>query len=269
MLTVNTMNSSYREDLEHRNSNEISNVIDRDAIADTDTSAATACSDQEDKIYSLEVQLQEARNEIELVVRKADRRFEEEKRLRKAWNAERKALQDETTRLEASNKEVWSSLIVAQMEVSRLRKVVAKYNKHMSNFLRGLGLSEGALPFDIEPDNNFTTISTANEAISGDRSSSFCNDNDTVVSNLPSSSTCSPSNVSSSTPTIKAPFCVICQANTADVMIVECGHICICHEHSLTMQNTGQLKTCPVCKGDVKAVCKVRGLEPKYHRSNK
>ena len=267
--TVSSTDSSCQEDVEHRSINEISNVIDRDAIANTDASTTTTCSDQEDKIYSLEVQLQEARDEIELVVRKADRRFEEEKRLRKAWNAERKALQDETTRLEASNKEVCNSLSVAQMEVSRLRKVVAKYNKHMSDFLRCMGLSEGALPFDVEPDSNCTTISTANEDISGNGSSSLCNDKN-MVSNLPSSSSmCSPSNVSSSTPTIKAPFCVICQANTADVMIVDCGHICICHEHSLTMQNTGQLKTCPVCKGDVKAVCKVRGLEPKSHSTSR
>ena len=249
LVSTDVVSSNSSQDIEHRSSQEIAGSDNRNTFADTSTKAATECID------SLMAQLREARSETELVVRKADRRFEEEKRLRKAWNAERKALQDEATMLEASNKEARNSLHFAQMEISRLREVVAKYNTHLSSFLEGMGLSKGALPFDMEPDYDCNAISTSLKAIHSDKE------------NIPSSSPSSSSNTSSCTPTIKAPFCVICQANTADVMIVDCGHICICYEHSLTMQNTGQLKVCPVCKGGVKAVCKVRGLESKSHIS--
>ena len=239
---------------EHRSNHRSSNANGRVAAADSHVGVATTTPtvmDQQDQVQLLMVQLQESRDEIELVVRKADRRFEEEKRLRKAWNVERKELQDEIMRLDSSNKEALNSLYTSQMEVARMRKVVAKYNKHLLGFLQGMGLSKGALPFDMEPDSDGIATSDFSDHVN----SSTIN----VSSTSPSSST----NDLSGTPIIKAPFCVICQANTADVMIVDCGHICICHEHSLTMQNTGQLKSCPVCKKDVQAVCKVRGLEPR------
>ena len=258
--TTTTTTTTTCSDSIHHNSEQCSGKKQMESTAGDATGFATASldrvDDQQERILSLMTQLQEARDETELVVRKADRRFEEEKRLRKAWNTERRLLQDEMTRLDASNKEAWNSLHSEQKEVTRLKTVVAKYRKHLLGFLKGMGLSEGSLPFDLEPDcddsdNNISSSSSSS-------SSSHDSSNDSASS----SSSLSFNGALSSTPTMKAPFCVICQANTADVMIVDCGHICICYEHCLTMQNTGQLKSCPVCKNEVKAVCKVRGLEP-------
>jgi hypothetical protein len=57
------------------------------------------------------------------------------------------------------------------------------------------------------------------------------------------------------------PFCVVCQAHTADTMILNCGHICLCHDHAVLMQENNQLDACPVCKMACVQICRVRGYE--------
>lgn len=53
------------------------------------------------QIDALKEEVHKAKAEFDKVLRNADRRFEEEKRLRKQWNVERRDLVDDKTRAEA------------------------------------------------------------------------------------------------------------------------------------------------------------------------
>ena len=59
---------------------------------------------------------------------------------------------------------------------------------------------------------------------------------------------------------MKAPFCVVCQAHTADMIIVECGHVCLCFNHAQQMLHNNQLKQCPVCLQKCSSICQLQGL---------
>jgi hypothetical protein len=59
---------------------------------------------------------------------------------------------------------------------------------------------------------------------------------------------------------MKAPFCVVCQAHTADVSIVGCGHVCLCFTHAQQMLHNSQLKQCPVCLQKCTSICHLQGL---------
>ena len=59
---------------------------------------------------------------------------------------------------------------------------------------------------------------------------------------------------------IKAPFCVVCQAHTADILIVGCGHVCLCFNHAQHLLHNNQLKQCPVCLQKCTSICQLQGL---------
>jgi uncharacterized coiled-coil protein SlyX len=54
-----------------------------------------------------------------------------------------------------------------------------------------------------------------------------------------------------------AAFCVVCQANTADTLILPCGHMCLCYSHAMSMQIDRILKVCPVCKQSCQKISRV------------
>lgn len=53
-------------------------------------------------------------------------------------------------------------------------------------------------------------------------------------------------------------FCVVCQAKTADTVLLNCGHVCLCSEHAQTMFDNDNQFRCPVCKQRCDRVCKLR-----------
>ena len=59
---------------------------------------------------------------------------------------------------------------------------------------------------------------------------------------------------------IIAPFCIACQAHTANVAILSCGHICLCKEHAETMRSRNQLDHCPLCRLPSNGVCQLQGM---------
>jgi hypothetical protein len=59
---------------------------------------------------------------------------------------------------------------------------------------------------------------------------------------------------------MKVPFCVVCQAHTADVLIVGCGHVCLCFNHAQQMLHNSQLKQCPVCLQKCTSICQLQGV---------
>ena len=59
---------------------------------------------------------------------------------------------------------------------------------------------------------------------------------------------------------ILAPFCVACQAHTANVAFINCGHVCLCVEHYDQMPTVEEdLRRCPLCSKNSR-VCKLTGL---------
>lgn len=58
---------------------------------------------------------------------------------------------------------------------------------------------------------------------------------------------------------IMAPFCVACQAYTANVAFINCGHVCLCAEHCDQMPVNEDMRKCPLCSKNSR-VCKLTGL---------
>jgi len=69
------------------------------------------------QVAALTEELQKSKTEFDKVLRNADRRFEEEKRLRKQWNIERRELVESKTQVEAAHE-------VAGLEIQRLQAAV-------------------------------------------------------------------------------------------------------------------------------------------------
>lgn len=58
---------------------------------------------------------------------------------------------------------------------------------------------------------------------------------------------------------ILAPFCVACQAHTANVAFIKCGHVCLCAEHCDQMPMQDDMRRCPLCSRSSHTV-KLTGL---------
>eukprot|EP01041_Mallomonas_annulata_P007524 gene7524-15407_t len=191
----------------------------------------------EDKLDSMETELRIARSDLEVTIRKADRRFEQEKISRRGWKIEKDIL---TYELDEAKRE---------LQLERMRREDETRVKHrieqqllQVRSLLGLPASDSSsseLISSTDPTvtTTFTTTSTSSLA-------------------SPSASAQSPSHGLK----ISAPFCVICQANTADTMVLNCGHICLCSDHARHMTVNRQLDHCPLCKEACIGICRVQGL---------
>ena len=83
------------------------------------------------------------------------------------------------------------------------------------------------------------------------------------MTTLPSSSSSSSSSSAGRSPDdTRRPlhFCVVCQDSTADHIILPCAPICLCLAHYTSMEASGPLTVCPVCKVPKQSVVKVNGL---------
>ena len=188
----------------------------------------------QEQLYDMETERRKARMDLVVMVRKADRRFQEEWRTRKAWNVEKTEFRDKISMLQqqAQLAERTADLEVAartamKQQLSRVRTLLAAEGG-------GVGNSDAvaAMLAELAPVTNSTLpVVPVSRASPGG------------VSNY-----------------IKAPFCVICQSHTADTMLLSCGHICMCHDHALQMDLTGNLRVCPLCKAVVTGTCRAKGL---------
>ena len=52
-------------------------------------------------------------------------------------------------------------------------------------------------------------------------------------------------------------FCVVCQDNTANNMVLNCGHICLCQDHADIMRHRNSLSVCPVCKKECSGIRRI------------
>jgi len=50
----------------------------------------------------------------------------------------------------------------------------------------------------------------------------------------------------------ESPDCVICMDNPHNVVIVPCGHYCLCNDCALILEKTS--KKCPMCRGHIELV---------------
>ena len=63
-------------------------------------------------------------------------------------------------------------------------------------------------------------------------------------------------NGSPTSPTINSFFCVICQENPVDTLILPCNHLSLCSEDASRLQEMGT-KNCPLCNRQIKSTRKV------------
>lgn len=175
-----------------------------------------------------------ARQELDMVVRKGDRRFKEEMRLRKEWNAKQAKWESDKADLMSQLREHREGGDRFRSEcLSALAGMTA-----MSDRLRGV----------------LQTAAVGEGSGRGEGSSS----NDLINRNALVES---PGQLLRGNPRL---FCVVCQSNTAEMVFSECGHMCLCLEHYTLMNDAeadrGGLKNCPLCKKYNSSVVRVRGL---------
>jgi hypothetical protein len=164
----------------------------------------------------LEEELKGLRSEISVVIRKADRRFEAEKVLRKAFHKEKSNLLNEIEKLKQD--------CVRSEEVCQNK---LRDSDRLISLLSNCPLKEIMSILNNGSSNNCKNIQEMNQ------------------------------NYENDCPSIKAPFCVICQDYTATILCGPCGHICLCEGHAQRMIESGKLNTCPVCTKECKSTCKI------------
>lgn len=212
------------------------NIQNSSALPNISTSAVVD-KELQAKILKLEAQLESSRQEmvasrqeLDMVVRKGDRRFNEEMRLRKEWNSKMSEWMAEKADL------------VSQLRDYRERNELLKTESY--NCLSVMSSLSGKLKALLRADHKGGDSSLGTSAISSMQDAQM-----------------SPGEQLRNYPKL---FCVVCQSNTAEMVFSDCGHMCLCFEHFTIMNEAeysiGGLKTCPVCKKRNNSVVRVRGL---------
>ena len=49
-------------------------------------------------------------------------------------------------------------------------------------------------------------------------------------------------------------LCLMCMTNPPEVILVPCGHKCLCNECSEQYKSSGKMKNCPYCREKIKSV---------------
>jgi hypothetical protein len=260
--------------------NRMKNLNDGDESADeqdaVDTNANGARSSSgnsllanelNDRISQLEMELTNAKAETEVILRKADRRFQEEKRMRIAFNVDRNNWDSERQDL---LKQLHGSKQSSQESQDMLKNIAKKQveaRRSMSQLFDAVNpLMESMIVGTSDNTNGTNTSSSSSSSAASNEAIlsvlGLGDEHIAAVSKFTSPVRAGGANGSTNDPanSIKPPFCVACQSYTADVCLVPCGHICLCYDHVCTMQSMGQLTFCPLCKSAVEAVCRVNGL---------
>jgi hypothetical protein len=223
------------------------------------SSSSPVCSETEGtRIGQLETELAAAKAETELILRKADRRFQEEKRMRIAFNVDRSSWDIERQELQRQ----MQTYKEAAAENQKILSVIVRKQIDARNSMMRL--------FDcINPVIEQASTTSEQTGLNGNGHRAFSGEAALSVLGLNSEQVhavrhfASPQKAAAPThlpALIEAPFCVACQTQSADVCLVPCGHICLCFDHVCTMQTLAQLTLCPVCKAGVESVCRVNGL---------
>ena len=58
-----------------------------------------------------------------------------------------------------------------------------------------------------------------------------------------------------STQPVDDTHCLICLDATADTVLYQCGHLCMCYTCGMQLQNRGS--SCPVCRAPIKDIMRV------------
>ena len=97
------------------------------------------------QVSMLEDQLKASQQEINLVIRKADRRFDDEKRLRKQWNVEKRSLLDEHERLQQELQRYQD----ADKERNTLKSLVQESANSLIHLLNGKIYKDSTLTYSL------------------------------------------------------------------------------------------------------------------------
>jgi len=190
-----------------------------------------------DKLKAENVQL---RSEIEITMRKADRRFEQELVTRRAWNRDRESLEARIEELQRCN-----MLLTAELDSrNRLQETLRVMLRAVSD---ALPMFRGGVSLDAQRD---ATQSPASHFASRWREA------DCFRGTQSSSSDCSSGEVNA----MKPFFCVVCLEATASVALHPCGHVCYCSTHAQEIKQRNQLR-CPLCQAMVTSFLAIQGID--------
>jgi len=84
--------------------------------------------------------------------------------------------------------------------------------------------------------------------------------NNNMTRKRPSSATTAASatnNPASTGPSITHPQCTVCLCKNANVILIPCGHVCLCQDDADKLKASNQLVTCPICRQSITSTNKV------------
>lgn len=273
--------------LEHNSNTNLS--IDSKAKRGRGTSSSSSSSTSHDEeeeggdiahlleqIRQLEQDRVRLQQDNELSMRKSDRRFEQEKILRKDWNTKQAGymetiqvlqqrvavLTDKLTQVQAQGQvQVQHGTHVqgqhgthvhgqaqvqhgthVQEEYTAMARAIAELGAPLARFMSAVPAFLSSMPGPGDGDSPFAEAralySTQVQGHVQDR------ERERVA-------------------TIRAFFCVYCQDFTADVALQGCGHVCLCREHALQSSNvsTRRITQCPICKAAFQGFVHLNGID--------
>jgi hypothetical protein len=212
-----------------------------------------------------------AQRQLEMVIRKSDRRLQEEKRLRKEWNITEQSMETEKQELQKRMHALESENMKLQKDALKHLELAAYLTDCMRSSLRDACV--GARPLAIESEYNAHSASSSSSNSSSISSRHVDSTKPSAEASSPgvhSNTGWRPAGMVAASPQqlLRDPaklICVVCLSDRADMVFTRCGHLCICktdYELLFKKQNaeSSAAKKCPLCNALSESVVQVVGL---------
>jgi len=188
--------------------------------SDEGPDSAEGQSDVYQQLLAVEKERDQIQQSFNEAMQRTDRRFEEERRLRKQWNVQRASYEK---RIEELTKE--NNALLSQQQ---------KANEDYQHLVSGGHSSQNSEEIAKV---KHTLLNALSQCIAYEEQ---CRKQ---TSTVVGGSECK---------------CLICLMPIADMLMSPCGHICLCEIDASQLKASGQLKKCPYCQQDVQTVIKIR-----------
>ena len=239
----------------------------------TTTSAGPSRKSYDELMVAFNTALDEkdqAQRQLEMVIRKSDRRLQEEKRLRKEWNVKEQSIETEKLQLQRRVHALENENMALQKSALKHLELAAYLTDCMRSSLRDACV--GARPQSVDSEyhtNDPSSSSSSSSSSIGQADNNKPSEETSSPVVLRSSAGWRPNGMVAASPQqlLRDPaklVCVVCLSDRADMVFTKCGHLCICKtDYQLLFKNQileNATKKCPLCNAVSESVIQVVGL---------